>query len=800
MKQQMKMKRVSLEILDHVLDELQFQQDIELIYMIDGKMTVFVEEITSRLAAGDILVINANKKHRSGQADGKLLYARFLITYQLFSDVLDSLDFMFWCDSTRGNDERYDELRGILKKILIQYVRANRSTRNFTYITLCYQMMDFLTRQFLVQSSDREDAAEGERYEERIRQINNYILSNYSLPISIKDLSEKLYLSSGYLSRFFRKNYGMSFADYLTKVRLYHAVEDLLYTELPITRIAYDNGFANEAAFYKSFRQVYGDTPSGFRKNSLQKTEEKKNDSYNQEMEQRLLHFAAEDGGVQKKDAPAAAEAVVCVDTDRKLDPIWSRLINIGSAQELLRSEIREHLILLKEALGIESVRFWDIFSDAMFLGVNDRKQGYNFSRLDSILDYLLENGLKPHIELGAKPKRIQRTVQENMLKEQDYFQKKKVADWIPLMEQLMQHLTERYGQAEIETWRMELWWDERIPRNDAEIEAYFAEFETIYKIVKKYSPAMEVGGFGIRLHAPAEEKLLREWLRREIRPDFISQTAYAYDKGEKYGDKFSKRNTDMDALLHKVEYVDKILRENAPEIRHYITEWNLTISERNYINDTVFKGAYIMKCFFDFYGKTEMAGYFSGSDRIAEYYDTGVPLFGGTGILTRDSILKPAGFAFEFLGRLYPYFAGKGENYLVTTDRHHSYGIVCHNMRRLNYPYFYAKEDEIEKEQIWKYFEDRDSMEFQITLDGLSPGTYRYKIYRVNEKTGNVFEIWRELGFIEQLDREDVKYLRRICEPKMSIGSMEVETARALLSFTMEPNEILFLKLRRMT
>ena len=27
-----------------------------------------------------------------------------------------------------------------------------------------------------------------------------------------------------------------------------------------------------------------------------------------------------------------------------------------------------------------------------------------------------------------------------------------------------------------------------------------------------------------------------------------------------------------------------------------YVTEWNLTISDRNYINDTCFKGAYVVK------------------------------------------------------------------------------------------------------------------------------------------------------------------------------------------------------------
>ena len=74
-----------------------------------------------------------------------------------------------------------------------------------------------------------------DKFDERIRQINNYIRANYSQPISLKELADQLYLSNGYLSRFFKRNYGMSFAEYLTNVRLFHAVDDLLYTCLLYT-------------------------------------------------------------------------------------------------------------------------------------------------------------------------------------------------------------------------------------------------------------------------------------------------------------------------------------------------------------------------------------------------------------------------------------------------------------------------------------------------------------------------------------------------------------------------------------
>ena len=45
----------------------------------------------------------------------------------------------------------------------------------------------------------------------RTLQINEYIMNNYNQPISLKSLADTLYLSEGYLSRYLKKIYNMSF-------------------------------------------------------------------------------------------------------------------------------------------------------------------------------------------------------------------------------------------------------------------------------------------------------------------------------------------------------------------------------------------------------------------------------------------------------------------------------------------------------------------------------------------------------------------------------------------------------------
>ena len=65
----------------------------------------------------------------------------------------------------------------------------------------------------------------------RIQQIQNYIQANYQSQISLNDLADRLYLSNAYLSKYVKKHLGMTFMEYLNNVRLFHAVDELLYTK-----------------------------------------------------------------------------------------------------------------------------------------------------------------------------------------------------------------------------------------------------------------------------------------------------------------------------------------------------------------------------------------------------------------------------------------------------------------------------------------------------------------------------------------------------------------------------------------
>ncbi len=110
----------------------------------------------------------------------------------------------------------------------------------------------------------RQNTAKG-----TINQIEAEIENNYAKNLSLKSLGEKYYINSAYLGQIFKKNYGCNFKDYLNNVRIRKAAEIMLRTNKKIYEIAEDVGYRNIEYFINKFEDIYGMTPSRFRKRNL---------------------------------------------------------------------------------------------------------------------------------------------------------------------------------------------------------------------------------------------------------------------------------------------------------------------------------------------------------------------------------------------------------------------------------------------------------------------------------------------------------------------------------------------------
>lgn len=91
------------------------------------------------------------------------------------------------------------------------------------------------------------------------------------------------------------------------------------------------------------------------------------------------------------------------------------RACNIGDVYSILQSDVQEQIKLIKKRTGMQYIRIWNILSKEYCFDENDR---YNFRKLDQVLDFLLENDMRPYMELGNKPSLFMYTPERSVKQE----------------------------------------------------------------------------------------------------------------------------------------------------------------------------------------------------------------------------------------------------------------------------------------------------------------------------------------------------------------------------------------------
>ena len=103
---------------------------------------------------------------------------------------------------------------------------------------------------------------------ETVEQICAYLAANYQQKFSLTDVAARFYLSPYYLSRLFRRVTGQSIVDYINGRRIEAAQHLLETTDLNISAVAEQTGFASAAHFRRVFREMMGVGPLQYRKSS----------------------------------------------------------------------------------------------------------------------------------------------------------------------------------------------------------------------------------------------------------------------------------------------------------------------------------------------------------------------------------------------------------------------------------------------------------------------------------------------------------------------------------------------------
>ena len=98
-----------------------------------------------------------------------------------------------------------------------------------------------------------------------VRKAREHIAKNKKEPLSLADVAKVSGASVFHFCKVFKKTTGLTFTDYVARIRLEDAKEELLNPNRRISEIAYDVGFKSLTQFNRAFKRIFGQSPTQFR-------------------------------------------------------------------------------------------------------------------------------------------------------------------------------------------------------------------------------------------------------------------------------------------------------------------------------------------------------------------------------------------------------------------------------------------------------------------------------------------------------------------------------------------------------
>ena len=237
----------------------------ELLYAQDGEYEIYSDNGNFLLHSGEICLIPTGKTHaiRSLSSTGNYWSISFSIELiQMSESHFFQQNFVGPLKSgTLHIPPKFTETNGLTpaaKDALTQIINGSQNQQFISLLTFFLEIMPFCE-----QISQKRDLWQSSN---AVAACIAYMETNYSGRITLEDLASHVHLHPNYLCAIFKRNSGQTIVAYLNTLRVRKARELLTKGKHSVSQIAELVGFADADHFSRTFKHIYGISPSAFRK------------------------------------------------------------------------------------------------------------------------------------------------------------------------------------------------------------------------------------------------------------------------------------------------------------------------------------------------------------------------------------------------------------------------------------------------------------------------------------------------------------------------------------------------------
>ncbi|WP_339230173.1 helix-turn-helix domain-containing protein [Oceanobacillus sp. FSL K6-2867] len=753
-------------------------QGIGVIFVLHGELTVETNSRFYKLKEKDVLVINRNQVYQAKGSKGNhilLLQISDRFMQQHYEAYSNSRFECFSGDTDMEKEAVISRIRKLLAELMIAYFRRAESYR-IEIQSHVSQILLILIRRFKQKGQLQESIDTGDQ---RIREIIHYMEENYHQKITLDGVADKFYLSSSYLSRYFKEKVGSGFNRYLMNIRLEHAVKELLYTSDSISYIAMNNGFPNVKSFVHYFKEAYKQTPKLYRKEN-QETGMDTLKTYDIKDAVEIIQSSAIIGelGMLLTDSDAAYSSIETVSEELRLDirqTIPSKIsrpihnLAIGELSELLKEGVRLQVLMAKREIGLDNIAVRNLIGGSTFIPPVETDEiiatTSPYYNADFVLNFLRKHDLGLFIRIDYAE--ISRD-EENYIRE---------------LQDFIKHCLNVYGASYIEKWYFMFYEPSATAVRVSELERVYLK---LYRSLKALVPKVRVGAF--LPFSYKDEKTYRNhtWLvEKKVPLDF-----YGYEANQNEIIDFEELGDDRFTLAEgyikeKTVKLKTYLRKHGKNQPISLISWNTLSGNTRFTNGTFFRGALVLKNALDLADEVDSIGFWINTEQHEKSGRDRKIRMEGLELFHFFSGKRPAYFAMQFFDRLNGEIIARGSEYIMTkNDR--GYQLVLMNINNVN-PHFTIEETFLKKL----------NKEVRVTISGMEPGEYQIRKRVFDKDFGALYTKWWDLNSKYGMDEEVINYINETSKPSLELFDQIIDGDWTMYAY-MSLNAIHFFDIRR--
>ncbi len=245
-----------------------FHEEIELVYVVSGTVSVTTESGTQVLHANDICFFMPGEIHSFVSNEANQLYI-FKLFAKNYVEPLDFTLIRLTENVVRMDSPLHNALLSDIQTIAYEAAQK-KAGYEFSIRAASNHILMLVARHIPYLQIDIGHKKELATKLVFFKAVNDFIEEKYNEPISLEEISNYCNLSKYYFAHHFKKVTSMSFMEYLTTYRLRKSLDMLILSSDSITSIAAKCGFSNTRSFNRMFKKQFAMTPTEYKKNFTQ--------------------------------------------------------------------------------------------------------------------------------------------------------------------------------------------------------------------------------------------------------------------------------------------------------------------------------------------------------------------------------------------------------------------------------------------------------------------------------------------------------------------------------------------------